>query len=54
MVLQESWNGFTNSYNMMIILPYRDFGLINQAIFLYEFVQGIQFLKLVTAIFCRF
>ena len=26
---QESWNGFTNSYNMMNILPYQDFGPIS-------------------------
>jgi len=32
-VWQESWNGFTDSYNMMNILPHRDFGLFNPAIF---------------------
>jgi hypothetical protein len=26
---QEFWNGFTNSYNMINILPYRDFGPIS-------------------------
>jgi hypothetical protein len=32
-VWQESWNGFTNSYNMSNILPYRDFSLFRRGIF---------------------
>jgi hypothetical protein len=53
-VWQDSWNGFTNSYNITSILPYRDFSLFSRAIFLYEFVQGIQLLVYCPAVWAAF